>query len=140
MQETKQINLQQFTVDWASITIKRFAQSLVKKQVGGTALKSSFKFQIVSGADGPQKVIFSYLNTGKFVDMGVGRGVKLGDVKGNKALYKATGVQGRAAKKWYSKTMSAETKRLAELMSIEYGQSMIAVATEDIPNEINLFL
>jgi hypothetical protein len=138
MEEKNTPSLQKFTVDWASITVKRFAQALVKKRVGGSELKNSFKYQVVSGADGePVKVVFTYKMSGKFVDMGVGRGQKLGDVKGNKALLKAVGVHGRKAKKWYSQTITAETKRLSELMGQYYGSSMIAVAN-DLPGELIL--
>lgn len=138
MEQNKYIDLTKFTYDWASVTIKRFAQAMVKKKVGGSALKNSLKFRIVNGADGPQKVIFNYLQAGKFIDMGVGRGQKLGDVKGNKNLYKALGLHGRVAKKWYSPTMTAETKRLAELTTQLYGRSVFAIVNDNIPNEINL--
>ncbi len=128
------------TVDWASITVKRFGKSLVKNKVAGTELAASFRYQVINGSDGPQKVVFTYLKSGKFVDMGVGRGQKLGDVKGNKSLYGALGLQGRKAKKWYSKTITSESKRLAELLAELYGKSMIAVVNDNIPDQINISL
>lgn len=129
---------EKFANDWAQVAIKHLAQSLVKKRVGGSALKSSFKYHLITGPDGPTKIIISYLNVGKFVDMGVGRGQKLGDVRGNKSLYSALGLHGRVAKKWYSKTMTAEARRLSELMAALYGDKFIAVVNDNIAQQINM--
>lgn len=133
------INLKQFTIDWADITKDKFISAIVKKKIAGLKLKSSITFRVIFGANGPEKVVFFYLEEGKFTDMGVGKGQKLGDVKGNKALLRATGLHGRVAKKWYSTTMTSQTKRLSELLAEKYGISATAIAY-DLPNTINLQL
>jgi hypothetical protein len=135
----QKINLKQFAVDWANITQKKFIAAILKKNIKGSALKNSITYRIVNGANGPEKVIFTYLNTGKFVDMGVGKGQKLGDVKGNKKLYKSVGLHGRVAKKWYSTTITSQTKRLSELLFDHYGISATVIAT-DLPKQLNLSL
>ena len=58
----------------------------------------------------PQKVTFLFLYYGKFPDMGVGRGVKLGDPSGN-----------RQRKPWYSSVFLKEVYALGRLLAEKYG-------------------
>jgi short-subunit dehydrogenase len=58
--------------------------------------------------------------------MGVGRGVKIGDVKESATSRRLSGKMlgnRRRPKKWYSKTFHAEVMKLSEIFAKEYGQT-----------------
>ena len=84
------------------------------------------------------KAVFTFLNYGKFIDMGVGRGQKIGDVKGNQTIYKETGIKGRKAKKWYSKVIFPEANTLAKLLAENYGIQISNSITESLDDSIIL--
>lgn len=126
----KPISMYDLVYDWAKYANQDLGKSLTKKHIGVTgALSSSLKFSLIGPHDDVQKVKFSFLNYGKFSDMGVGRGQKLGDIKGNKTIYKETGVHGRKATKWFSKVIFPEANTLGKLLAVNYGLQ--------ISNEIN---
>lgn len=114
---------------------------ITKKRIGKTGnLKNNIHINIVNGADGPEKVVLTFKHYGKFVDMGVGKGQKLGDVKGNQELAKAIGVKGRKAKKWFSKTFYPEVNTLENLLIKHYGQSAENIIKQLIPGQIQINL
>ena len=120
------INIYQLVYDWARYTNRDLGKSMDKKKVGVTfALVKSRKFRVDGSADDVRRAVFSFLDYGKFTDMGVGRGQKLGDVKGNQVIYRETGVKGRKAKKWYSKVIFPEANTLAKLLAENYGLGLI---------------
>ncbi len=91
--------------------------------INGTfELANSFVSTIVNNAGGDlSRIEFAFNYYGKFVDMGVGRGVKLGDARGN-----------RRPKKWYSKTFYAEVKKLGELVAAKYAQKAQIIIVESV--------
>ena len=125
--------------DWSAYLKNDLAKMLVKKKIGNTgSLAASVKYHIVSDSDGPVKVVFEFNHYGKFVDMGVGRGQKLGDVKGNAEIMRAAGIKGRKAKKWYSKTIFPEANTLALLLKEQYGIKAIELINDSIQSTINM--
>jgi hypothetical protein len=128
--------------DWSTYLKRDLIKSMLKKKIGNTGnLKNSLSFKIQYGTDGtPEKVIIAFNYYGKFVDMGVGKGQKLGDVKGNKALYRATGIKGRVAKPWWSKTIFPEANTLAALLKEQYGITAINMINENVSPSINMQL
>ena len=68
---------------WAQITIIKWKKKLASKRIGDTeTLLKSFKYNVLASAQGNVlriALLFEYY--GRFVDMGVGKGVKIGDVK-----------------------------------------------------------
>ncbi len=134
-------NMYQMVYDWARYANRDLGKSLDKKKVGVTMeLVRSRKFRVEGSGDDVQKAIFSFLEYGKFVDMGVGKGQKLGDVKGNQVIYKETGIKGRKAKKWYSKVIFPEANTLAKLLEENYGLKITSELNESLDDAITLSL
>lgn len=104
---------------WALGAMMRWQDKLFKLKIVDTGrLAASFRKSIIEEAGGDvMKAQFLYLAYGEMVDMGVGKGTKLGQT--------AEGLQGRAqhraARKWYSKTFYSQVLWLGEMMAHEYG-------------------
>lgn len=97
---------------WAEIVIERFQSRMAALEVGDTGeLLKSFQSQVVADSNGdPQKITFAFLYYGRFPDIGVGRGVKLGD--------RSTA---RQPKPWYSDVFLKEVHKLGVFMAAKYG-------------------
>jgi hypothetical protein len=79
---------------------------------------NSFKHHINTNANGdPVMIEFAFNYYGKFLDMGVGKGVTLE----NRDHLKSLGLTTRAQKEWYSKIFFAETQRLKQKLAKEYS-------------------
>ena len=114
--------------EWAFFTISIWREKMVKYKVGlstsGNLERSFLKEVIGTPGGGLISINFSFKYYGKFVDMGVGKGTKLGDVGQNKTSRYLEGKMignRRIPKKWYSKTLFAETATLKEILSREYA-------------------
>lgn len=96
---------------WADIVIERWIRKIQSLHIISTGeLLKSLEAHVALDAKGdPEKITFLYLYYGKFPDMGVGRGVKLGE----------TGK--RTVKPWYSSTFLKEINTLGRLMAERYG-------------------
>jgi hypothetical protein len=102
----------------------------------------SFQYKVISSAGGDiRRIEFAFNYYGKFVDMGVGRGTRLGDRPMSRAKQRFAGKflgAVRVPKKWYSRTFFAESQRLAEILQKEYGRRGQLVISENInDNTIN---
>jgi len=125
---------------WAKITIIKWKEKLASNKIGdaGTLLKS-FKYNVLASAQGNVlkiSLLFEYY--GRFVDMGVGKGVKIGDVKESAASRKLSGKMlgnRRRPKKWYSKTFHAEVMKLSEIFAKEYGHRGVLAITENLSDK-----
>lgn len=122
---------------WAKITVKVWREKIVKlKIIDRSQLWQSFLHNVVGQAGGDvTRIEFAFLYYGKFVDMGVGKGVKIGDVKENATSRRLEGKMlgnRRKPKKWYSKTFAAEVKRLAEIMEYEYSHKAALAIVENV--------
>jgi hypothetical protein len=122
---------------WAKITVKVWKDKMAKLKIGNSrALMDSFIHEVISSFGGDlMKIEFAFKYYGKFVDMGVGKGVKIGSVKESATSRRLEGkMMGnrRRPKKWYSKTFSAEVMRLTEIMQREYLSKYVAVIMENI--------
>ena len=122
---------------WLDFTITNFIENMRKLRIQDTgALMASFRKQVVGSAEGRLQLTLSYALYGKFVDMGVGRGMGAGITKkddGYDRIRKTRGQLRRHTRKprnWYSREMSYQTKRLSELMLDLYGQVLITTATD----------
>ena len=116
------------TVDWwAFYTVRIWQEKITTKfQIGQSGhLENSFSHKTTGhGEDENIKVMFQFLYYGKFVDMGVGRGTDISKVRDNKTSRMLEGKMlgnRRVAKKWYSKTLFAETATLKEIMAREFA-------------------
>ena len=104
----------------------------------GTLLKS-FKYNVLASAQGNVlKITLLFEYYGRFVDMGVGRAVKIGDVKESITSRKLSGKMlgnRRRPKKWYSKTFHAEVMKLSEIFAKEYGHRGVMAITENVSDK-----
>lgn len=121
---------------WLDITISRFIDNMRKLRIQDTGtLMASFQQQVVGSAEGRLQLRLSYALYGKFVDMGVGRGMGAGITKkddGYDRIRRNRGQLRRHTRKprdWYGREMGYQTKRLSELMLDLYGTVLIATAT-----------
>ena len=102
---------------WAEIVIERWQKKIAKYKIGSTgALVRSFTSAVEADAKGDvQKITFTYLYYGMFVDMGVGRGTK----------YSQRGTTKRQIKPWYSIVVRREIYKLGELMIEKHGVKVL---------------
>jgi len=124
---------------WAQITIKRWRRKIDRMKIGQHSsgeLFRSFQYNVLASSGGDvQKIEFAFRYYGKFVDMGVGRGTKLGDQPISMGMRKFSGKFlgiKRVPKKWYSKTLYSETQRLVEILQEEYGHRGQIIISENI--------
>jgi len=139
MADEKQLTKAQVADAWAKITVKVWKEKLTKlKCVNSGKLLNSFIHNVVSQANGDVlKIEFAFLYYGKFVDMGVGKGVPIGGVKENATSRKLEGkMLGnlRRPKKWYSKVFSHEVKRLTEILAKQYADMGAKIIMESVEN------
>lgn len=114
---------------WAEITIKEWLKKIKALGIHSTGqLVNSFYHHVNTSADGnPEYVKFAFEYYGKFVDMGVGRGVLLED-REIKVNAEATN---RRKKPWYSDVFYEQLKILSHLLSEKYAkQAADMVVTE----------
>lgn len=134
--------------EWAKWTIWALQQEIVKKKIGVNGdLLRSFEHRVKVGAGGAVSgVTIGFYYHGRFVDMGVGKGIKLENVKGNAEVWRSLtsgerkGVRRRQPKKWYSPTMYYEYQRLAELLRDKYSLSIPARIEYTLSERIELKL
>jgi hypothetical protein len=127
---------------WLKYSIEHFRANIKRLKIGVTdELDQSFSGDLVSAAGGDElKLRLTYAIQGVYTDMGVGRGMGQGITKDQGADYRRLrNDRGqlhrhqRKAKRWYSKQMAFEGKRLAELVSELWGKTMIAAVNTAVP-------
>ena len=124
---------------WAQITVKLWRKNLNRLKVGQHSsgdLYRSFQFKVIAGTGGNvDRIEFAFKYYGKFLDMGVGKGTRLGDrpvSRGSRKLSEKFLGMGRVPKKWYSRTFYGEAQRLFEILQKEYGRRAQVVISENI--------
>lgn len=110
---------------WADIVIERWIRRIQQLDIGSTGeLLRSLEAHVAVDADGnPEKITFLYLYYGIFTDMGVGRGVKLGDRSST-----------RTRKPWYSSTFLKEVAVLGRKMAERYGYDAASLPIKAFEN------
>lgn len=100
---------------WADIVIKEWDKKMTALRIGSTGtLLQSFANHVHWNAGGDmQKVEFVFEYYGKFVDMGVGNGVKLD----NRDALIGVGLTGRRPKPWFTDTFYKEVAKLRYILS-----------------------
>lgn len=129
---------------WLKYSIEHFRANIKRLKIGVTQeLDQSFAGSLVSAAGGDElKLRLTYAIQGMYTDMGVGRGMGAGITKDQGRDYRELRNERgqlhrhqRRAKRWYSKQMAFEGKRLAELVSELYGKTMIASVSTALPEQ-----
>lgn len=111
---------------FADIVIDNWLDNITKLRIGHTFnLQNSLSYEILHGADRlPSAIVFSLPLYGKFVDMGVGKGVRLEDVKSSENQ--------RRPRKWYSKTFYSQSLKLSNILARKYGRIGTLAIVEQI--------
>jgi hypothetical protein len=107
---------------WAAIVVERWERKIQQLGIYHTGkLINSFTHYVNTQANGnPDKITFAFEYYGKFVDMGVGRGVKLGAIE----------TSTRTAKPWYSKIFWGQFLKIKEIMVEKYQiKSQLTIIT-----------
>jgi hypothetical protein len=129
---------------WLKYSIEHFRANIKRLKIGVTQeLDQSFTGSLVSAAGGDElKLRLTYAIQGLYTDLGVGRGMGAGVTKDQGRDYRELrNDRGqlhrhqRRQKRWYSKQMAFEGKRLAELVSELYGKTMIASVATAVPEQ-----
>jgi hypothetical protein len=134
---------------WLRFTIEHFQANIKRLKIGAThELEQSFVGTLVSAAGGDElKLRIAYAIQGMYSDMGVGRGMGAGVTKGGgqtaegrdyNELRNSRGQlhrHQRRAKRWYSKQMAFDRRRLAELVSDLWGKTLIATVSTAAPEQ-----
>jgi len=99
---------------WANIVIERWETKLQRLNIRHSGkLADSFHQHVQTQANGkPELIVFTFEYYGKFVDMGVGRGVKFDQVE----------FSNRRPKPWYSKQFFSQIEKLKDILAEKYGQ------------------
>lgn len=111
---------------WANIVIERWERKIERLRIGHSGqLVRSFTQHVRAQADGRVDLIqFTFEYYGKFVDMGVGRAVRIDKVE----------FSNRRAKPFLSKTFFSQLEKLKDILADKYGQK----AQITIVNEISV--
>lgn len=142
--ETFAQNERDIAVAWLKYTIEHFQANLKRLRIGVThELAQSFAGTLASAAGGDElKLRIAYAIQGLYVDMGVGRGMAAGVTKaGGRDYNELRNSRGqlhrheRRAKRWYSKQMTYDRRRLAELVSDLWGKTLIAQVNTVVPEQ-----
>jgi len=129
-------NIKETLEAWAAITIDRWRQQIQKRDIHIGDLARDLREHVQASADGEiMKVEFFYSWYGKFVDMGVGKGTKIGDVNENRTSRNLEGRHTgnrRRAKPWKSATLFAEVNTLNALLLEKYGRKALAIVEDTV--------
>lgn len=128
-----QINVRGFVDGWARITISLWKKELQKKKIGITnELSNSFEHQVKRKGSEIAEVVLKFRMYGRFLDMGVGNGIKAyerGENKRNRSDAKRFGTNAsyssRKEKRWVNKIKTSQTYRLSELLGKEASEMVI---------------
>lgn len=124
---------------WANITMERWMGKLEKLgiDIEGPLGRSITNHVITSAGGDVARIEFFFNFYGKFVDMGVGRGVKIGDVKMLRVDRRLEGRKHgnlRRPRPWFSKTFYAERMKLIDILQRKYALKANLVIVNAIEN------
>ena len=126
---TENLNINETLQAWADITIDKWEQKIQTLKINYSyQLIESFANHIISNASGDiAKIEFAFNYYGKFVDMGVGKGVKL---EGRGIV-----MTRRKPKKWYSKTFFTEITKLTHILAEKFARKGAVTIIENIDDD-----
>lgn len=101
---------------WAEIVLRVWEDKLTKLKVNHSySLINSLMFHVVTAANGdPVMINFFFNYYGRFVDMGVGKGLPAN----GRSMVEFT----RRVKPWYSRTFYSQVIKLSEIYAQKYAQ------------------
>jgi hypothetical protein len=133
---------------WLEYTLDDLRESLRKLKIDDTGhLLASVQGHLVAAAgDDVQKLSIAYAVYGKFVDMGVGRGMGAGVRKRDSDYQRIRDERGqlhkysRKARPWSSKVIGKQAMRLSIILSDYYGETTVASIQQALPNQVQITL
>lgn len=140
-----QRNILDIIKDWLDISVEKFLEALDDYEIGKLdgELWRSIAGEIAMNGGDPEAAIIKFLQYGRMVDMGVGRGMPIGSKKalGEQKFSEKRNDKGqlkkrpkRKPKPWYSKTKYREVMRLREIMAEEIGDMTFAEVETALKN------
>lgn len=120
-------NLKLSAEAWAKIVIKIWEDKIIKKNITSTGeLLNSFVYHVYTNANGdPERILFAFNFYGKFVDMGVGNGVKQDELES----LRSAGLTRRRKKSWFSGTFDYQVEKLTDILEEKYGLKVASTIT-----------
>ena len=133
---------------WLEYTLDNLRESLQRLKINDTGhLLASVEGHLVAAAGGDvERLSIAYAAYGKFVDMGVGRGMGAGIRKSNSAYARIRDERGqlhkfsRRARPWYSPQIGKQSVRLGVLLSDYFGHTIIAKIQDALPPQVTINL
>lgn len=130
------LNINETARAWAEIVLERWEQKIEALKIGySQQLEDSLLLDLMSSGPHVSQIAFEFKYYGKFVDMGVGNGVSLGEVKGvateRRLIGRETGNR-RRPKKWYSPVFYTEVEKLKHILAEKYAKSGVLAIVENI--------
>ena len=127
------LNFDQEVTLWAKFAAEKLVKALGKYKIGKSGdLQRSIYNEIQASGGDAYKALFKFLQYGRFVDIGTGRGFARG-AKGTSAFSLSRNENGtlkatvnRKPKPWYSKTMYREIKILSEKLLADMDEKTMA--------------
>ena len=118
---------------WAKIVIDIWENKLIQKDANHShSLINSFAHHIVTNAGGDvERIEFAFNYYGKFVDMGVGKGVTFE----NYDTMRMQGLTTRKKKSWYKGTWYMQVEKLVELLEEKFERKAAIAITEGLNTE-----
>ena len=122
----QQTNINETLQAWADIVIDNWEQKIHALKISYSySLVESFANHVVSESGGDaSRIEFAFNYYGKFVDMGVGKGVSLKEV--------GQGWTKRKPRNWYSRTFFSEVVKLGDIVAKKYAQKGAITIAENI--------
>lgn len=145
-QALPQISTEELANRWAHIVVDRWMAAIKRYKIGVTGeLQRSFEKELKKANGDVDQVIFKFLVRGRFSDMGVGRGVSIGERVLQRRFDQYRGVDGRAQnrqarrkKPWYTKTFYREVAKFRDLYQAQYGQQIAGLLESGLNDTITL--
>lgn len=131
---------------WLRLFIVKLRNELKVKNIGQTgALSRSIAGQLRSNGNNVSEVLAKFSMYGRFIDMGVGRGVAANERQSNRENRAAASryganvnFVGRKPRRWLNKRKMAEIYRLRELLAEQMLGEMTADKMLGVLDEINV--
>lgn len=144
----------QIVADWLKYTIADLKKAMEKKRISdarNNLLESIQGNLVYANPTNISKIVLKFLKHGRFVDMGVGRGVPIGSQAKKHDFYKKRYTENTATtkreqlreynrkpKKWYSTTMPGKEKDLTKLLLDNFGIETVQFLEKSIREDIEI--
>lgn len=140
------INLKGTYEQFLKITVDRFKAELDRKVYRSRSgnekqtgeLRKAWKTKLSMGSGGNDKLTIDFPMYGRFIDMGVGRGVNMNAALLRKRYSIHKPDVPRKPIKWYSRRKTAEEKKLAEILAEKYGIGLVKLAESLLSNTVTI--